>query len=415
MKINLAVLFGGRSVEHEVSVISACQAMASMNTAKYNMVPVYMTKHSEFYTGENLMDISNYTDISSLLKECTECGFERGGGKVQKIRQKMKELGSKLMNDVDIAFPIAHGTYVEDGALQGYLQTLDLPYVGCDVLASAVGMDKYVMKILLKEAGFPVLDCCRFSSFDLDRIDKCADEVEKKFGYPVIVKPINLGSSVGISKASDRDGLVKSIESAFEFSDRILVEPAVVQLKEINCSVVGDSESAEASVCEEPVQASDEDILSFEQKYVGGGKSGGSKGMASLKRKIPAEISQEQENTIRTLAVDAFRYLGCNGVTRIDFMIDMATDKIYINEINTIPGSLAFYLWEAKGVKYPALLEKMIQLALKRHRQGQKINYTFDNNILSMGGSFGSKGSKGSKFQRCSFPTCSLPCPACLS
>lgn len=394
MKINLAVLFGGRSVEHEVSVISAVQAMASMNKEKYNIIPVYMTKKSEFYTGEKLTDINNYKDIPTLLKECTECVFVRSEGKVQLIRQKMKKFGSNLISDVDIAFPIVHGTNVEDGALQGYLQTLDLPYVGCDVLASAVGMDKYVMKILLKEAGFPVLDCCRFSSFELDKVDECADKVEKKFGYPVIVKPINLGSSVGISKASDRDSLIKSMESAFEFSDRILVEPAVVKLKEINCSVVGDSEEAEASVCEEPVQASNDDILSYEQKYVGGGKSGGSKGMASLKRKIPAEISSEQEQTICKLAVDAFRYLGCNGVTRIDFMIDMESDKIYINEINTIPGSLAFYLWEAKGVKYPALLEKMIQLSLKRHRQSQKINYTFDSNILSMGGSFGSKGSK---------------------
>lgn len=394
MKINLAVLFGGRSVEHEVSVISACQAMASMNSEKYNIVPVYMTKKSEFYTGEKLMDINSYKDIPALLKECTECVFVRSEGKVQLIRQKMKKFGSNLISDIDIAFPIVHGTNVEDGALQGYLQTLDLPYVGCDVLASAVGMDKYVMKILLKEAGFPVLDCCRFSAFELDKIDECADEVEKKFGYPVIVKPINLGSSVGISKANDRSGLVNSMESAFEFSDRILVEPAVVELKEINCAVVGDSESAEASVCEEPVQAKDDDILSFEQKYVGGGKSGGSKGMASLKRKIPAEISNEQENTIRKLAVDAFRCLGCNGVARIDFMIDMSSEKIYINEINTIPGSLAFYLWEAKGVKYPELLEKLIQLALKRHRQAEKINYTFDSNILSMGGSFGAKGSK---------------------
>lgn len=395
MKINLAVLFGGRSVEHEVSVISAVQAMASMNKEKYNIIPVYMTKKSEFYTGEKLMDINSFKDIPALLKECTECVFVRSEGKVQLVRQKMKKFGSNLISDIDIAFPIVHGTNVEDGALQGYLQTLDLPYVGCDVLASAVGMDKYVMKILLKEAGFPVLDCCRFASFDLDRIEECADEVEKKFGYPVIVKPINLGSSVGISKAKDRSGLIKSMEDAFAFSDRILVEPAVVQLKEINCSVLGDSESAEASVCEEPVQSSDEDILSFEQKYVGGGgKSGGSKGMASLKRKIPADISPEQEETIRRLAVDAFRCLGCNGVTRIDFMIDMATDKIYINEINTIPGSLAFYLWEPKGVKYPELLERMIQLALKRHRQAAKINYTFDSNILSMGGSFGAKGSK---------------------
>lgn len=392
MKINLAVIFGGKSVEHEVSVISAVQAMTNINKEKYNIIPVYMTKQNEFWTGEKLFDINSYKDIPELLKECTACVFVRSEGKVQLIRQKMKKFGSNLISDVDIAFPIVHGTNVEDGALQGYLQTLDIPYVGCDVLASAVGMDKFVMKILLKDAGFPVLDCCRFSSFEIDRIEECADKVEAKFGYPVIVKPINLGSSVGISKASDRDGLIKSMENAFDFSDRILVEPAVVQLKEINCSVVGDSESAEASVCEEPVQASDEEILSYGQKYLGGSK--GSKGMASLKRKIPADITPEQDEFIRKTAVDAFRYLGCNGVTRIDFMIDMATSKVYINEINTIPGSLAFYLWENKGVKYTELLERLIQLALKRYRMGEKINYSFDTNILAMGGKFGAKGSK---------------------
>ena len=400
MKINLAVLFGGRSVEHEVSVISAVQAMASINKEKYNIIPVYMTKKSEFYTSEKMFDINSFKDIPALLAESTECVFVRSEGKVQLVRQKIKKFGSNLISDVDIAFPIVHGTNVEDGALQGYLQTLDLPYVGCDVLASAVGMDKYVMKILLKEAGFPVLDCCRFSSYEIDDMDNMIAQVEAKFGYPVIVKPINLGSSVGISKAKDRDGLINSIEEAFQFADRILVEPAVVQLKEINCSVVGDSEEAEASVCEEPVQASSDEILSYDQKYKGdGGKNGsksggGSKGMATLKRKIPAEITPEQDEFIRRTAVDAFRYLGCNGVTRIDFMIDMAADKVYINEINTIPGSLAFYLWEPKGVKYPELLERLIQLAMKRYRQSEKISYTFDTNILSMGGSFGSKGSK---------------------
>ena len=395
MKINLAVLFGGRSVEHEVSVISAVQAMASMNKEKYNIIPVYMTKKSEFYTSEKMFDINSFKDIPALLSESTECVFVRSSeGKVQLQRLKTKMFGSNVITDVDIAFPIVHGTNVEDGALQGYLQTLDLPYVGCDVLASAVGMDKFVMKILLKDAGFPVLDCCRFAAYQAGEMDLMVAEVEKKFGYPVIVKPINLGSSVGISKAKDRDGLVKSIEEAFEFADRILVEPCVVELKEINCAVLGDSESAEASVCEEPVQASEDDILSYEQKYVGGGKSGGSKGMATLKRKIPAEITPEHDEFVRKTAVDAFRYLGLNGVTRIDFMMDMATEKIYINEINTIPGSLAFYLWEPKGVKYTQLLEKMIDLAMKRHRQSQKISYAFDTNILSMGGSFGSKGSK---------------------
>lgn len=392
MKINLAVIFGGKSVEHEVSVISAVQAMASLNKEKYNIIPVYMTKSNEFYTGQQLFDINSYKNIPELLTNCTECILVRSEGKVSLIRQKMKKFGSNQISDIDVVFPIVHGTNVEDGALQGYIQTLDIPYVGCDVLSSAIGMDKYAMKILLKEAGFPVLDCCRFSDFEAENIDKCLDEVEAKFSYPVIVKPINLGSSVGISKASDRRSLENSIEESFQFADRILVEPAIVKLKEINCAVVGDSEEAEASVCEEPVQC--DEILSYNDKYVSGDKSGGSKGMATLKRKIPAEITAEQEEFIRKTAVDAFKYLGCCGVTRIDFMIDMEDNKVYLNEINTIPGSLAFYLWEPKGVKYTELLDRLINLALKRYRKNEKINYSFDTNILSMGGSFGAKGSK---------------------
>lgn len=392
MKINLAVIFGGKSVEHEVSVISAVQAMASLNKEKYNIIPVYMTKSNEFYTGQQLFDINSYKNIPELLTNCTECILVRSEGKVSLIRQKMKKFGSNHISDIDVVFPIVHGTNVEDGALQGYIQTLDIPYVGCDVLSSAIGMDKFAMKILLKEAGFPVLDCCRFSDFEAENIDKCLDEVEAKFSYPVIVKPINLGSSVGISKASDRRSLENSIEESFQFADRILVEPAIVKLKEINCAVVGDSEEAEASVCEEPVQC--DEILSYNDKYVSGDKSGGSKGMATLKRKIPAEITAEQEEFIRKTAVDAFKYLGCCGVTRIDFMIDMEDNKVYLNEINTIPGSLAFYLWEPKGVKYTDLLDRLINLALKRYRKNEKINYSFETNILSMGGSFGAKGSK---------------------
>lgn len=391
-KINLAVLFGGKSVEHEISVISAVQAMSNLDKEKYNIIPVYITKSNEFYTGEKLADIDSFRDIPALLEECTGCVMLRDEGKVRLIRRKPKKFGSNLISDIDIAFPVVHGTNVEDGALQGFLQTLDIPYVGCDVISSAVGMDKFVMKTLLKEAGFPVLDCCRFYSYEAENIAECIEKTEKKFGYPVIVKPVNLGSSVGITKAHDRDSLETAIDEGFRFADRILVEPAVVNLKEVNCSVIGDCEQAEASVCEEPVQF--DEILSYEDKYMSGGKSGGSKGMATLKRKIPAEITKEQEDTVRKTAVDAFRYLGCSGVARIDFLIDMSSGMIYINEINTIPGSLSFYLWEPKGVRYPDLLDRLIDLALKRHRMNEKINYSFDTNILSMSGSFGSKGSK---------------------
>ena len=400
MKINLAVLFGGKSVEHEVSVISAVQAMASMNKEKYNIIPVYMTKGNEFFTGEKLFDINSFKDIPALLKECTECVFVRSEGKVQLIRQKMKKFGSNLISDVDVAFPIVHGTNVEDGTLQGYLATLGLPVVGCDVLSSAVGMNKYVMKTVLKDNGIPVLDCKCYTWKDYEDVDGLVSRIESAFEYPVIIKPLNLGSSIGIKKASDKEGLLEALELGFEFSKKILVEHAISDLKEINCSVLGDYESAEASECEEPVNS--DDILSFEDKYIGGAKggatgakTGGSKGMASLKRKIPADITDEMRDRIRKMAVDAFICLGCSGVSRIDFMIDKSNGEVYLNEINTIPGSLSFYLWEPLGMKYSQLLDNMIQLALKADRESHKVVYSFETNVLEgvhLGG--GTKGSK---------------------
>lgn len=223
------------------------------------------------------------------------------------------------------------------------------------------------------------------------------DGIEAGFSYPVIVKPINLGSSVGISKAADREELEEALTLAFTFARKVLVEPAIQQLQEINCAVLGDELEAEASECEEPLNA--EDILTYEDKYIGGGKSkGGSKGMASLSRAIPAHISPERREEIRQMAVKGFQCLGCSGVARIDFMIDRETDRVYLNEINTIPGSLAFYLWEPLGLKYTQLLERMIQLALKRHRENEKLTFSFETNVLAgvkLGG--GTKGAKGSK------------------
>lgn len=301
------------------------------------------------------------------------------------------------MTEIEVAFPIVHGTNVEDGALQGFLKTVGLPFVGCDVLSSAVGMDKYVMKAMLKDGGFPVLDCVRLRrSAYIDR-DKCVAAVEEKLTYPVIVKPVNLGSSVGISKASDREALYKSLDEAFTYADTVIVEKAVVKLREINCSVVGDVDEAEASECEEPFMC--DEILSYKDKYMGGGKGskGGSKGMASLQRKVPADLTPEMRERIRSLAVEAFKHLGCSGVSRIDFMIDNEDGSLYINEFNTIPGSLSFYLWKPVGVEYKDLLDKLISIALKRNRNESEITYSFDSNILSMGALKGSKGAKGAK------------------
>ena len=295
---------------------------------------------------------------------------------------------------INVAFPVVHGTNCEDGTLQGYLEFLGLPYVGCDVLSSAVGMDKAVFKSVLRDAGLPVLPCITFKAREYaDDKESIIEKCEKEFGYPVIVKPVNLGSSVGISKADNRNSLIDAIDLAVSFADTVLVEHAVTAIREINCSVVGDTDSCEASVCEEPVMT--DEILSYEDKYTSNSK-GGSKGMASLKRKIPADISEEKTEEIRSLAKKIFKAMGASGVCRIDFIIDTDTNKVYANEANTIPGSLSFYLWEATGVKYPELIDKLISLAFRRNRNRENLTFTIDTNILS-GVSFGTKGAKGSK------------------
>ena len=410
MKIKVGVMFGGKSVEHEISIISAIQAIGHLNKEKYDVIPIYITKNNEFYIGEKVGDIKSYTDINSLLKESQRVIMMNEGGKTKLIRYPMKKFGKNELDYIDVAFPVVHGTNVEDGTLQGYLQMFNIPYVGCDVLSSAVGMDKYVMKTVLKDNGIPVLDCKCFTAKQYDDdVDAVINTVEEAIGYPVIVKPVNLGSSIGISKAENRDELYDSLDTAFRYASKVLIETAVQNLKEINCSVLGDYEEAEASECEEPV--SSDKILTFAEKYIGDGRakgakgtkggvkgSGGSKGMATLKRKIPADITDEQRTIIRDYAVKAFKCLGCGGVSRIDFMMDTKTGNIWLNEINTIPGSLSFYLWEPLGVKYGELLDRMIALALKRERENSSITYTFDSNVLqgvNLGG--GTKGAKGTK------------------
>lgn len=412
MKIKVGVLFGGKTVEHEISIISAIQAMGYLNRDKYDVIPIYITKNNEFYVGEDIGKIESYTDINTLLKNSQRIIMVNDGGKTQLIKYPFKMFSKGAVDYIDIAFPVVHGTNVEDGTLQGYLKMFNIPYVGCDVLSSAVGMDKYVMKTVLKDNGVPVLDCKCYTANQYDEDgDKLIEEIESAIGYPVIVKPVNLGSSIGISKAENRTELYDSLDTAFHYATKVLVETAVQNLKEINCSVLGDYETAEASECEEPV--SSDKILTFSEKYIGDGSSkgakggvkggvkssaSGSKGMATLKRKIPADITDAQRDEIRTLAVKAFKCLGCNGVSRIDFMMDTKTGNIWLNEINTIPGSLSFYLWEPLGVKYTELLDRMISFALKREREEENITYTFDSNVLQgvkLGG--GTKGAKGTK------------------
>lgn len=397
MKIKVGVFFGGQSVEHEISIISGIQAIYAFNREQYDIIPVYITKQNTFYVGEAVAQIEEYKNIPSLLKKSQQVILVQNDNRVNLVKYPMKKFGSSIFDTIDVAFPIVHGTNVEDGTLQGYFRTLCIPYVGPDVTSSAIGMDKYIMKTVLKDNGIPVLDCvcCNSKQYQTER-EQMMEQIEERIVYPLIVKPVNLGSSVGIKVARDRKELEEALDHAYQFAGRVLIEKAITNLKEINCSVLGDYEQAEASECEEPVNT--DEILSYEDKYMsdGGskGEAGSKGGMSGLQRKLPAEIPAKTRETIRRMAVETFKVLNCNGVSRIDFMIDMETEEIYVNEINTIPGSLAFYLWEPVGVNYGELLNRMIRLALKRNRENEQITYSFDTNILSGVKLGGMKGSK---------------------
>ena len=392
MKTRVGILFGGKTVEHEVSVISGLQAYMNMNTDKYDVTPIYMTKNNEMYIGEDIGKIEAYKDIKALLAKSQRVVMVNGDNGVQLEAYPAKKFGKNLSVGIDVAFPVVHGTNVEDGALQGYLKTLGIPFCGVDVTSAAVSMDKYITKCVLKEADVPVLDANVYTLADYEEIDALCDDVEGSLGYPVIIKPVNLGSSVGISVAADRNALINALDDAYRYATRVLVEHAITKLREINCSVLGDENVAEASECEEPMHT--DEILSYEDKYVNNAKGGSKSGMASVARKIPAELSPEKREEVRDMAVRAFKALGCNGVARIDFMIDEENGQLYFNEINPIPGSLAFYLWEPIGVPYRDLLDRVIQLALQRARTENALTFTFDSNILQNAALGGAKGSK---------------------
>ncbi|MEG2637913.1 MAG: D-alanine--D-alanine ligase family protein [Clostridiales bacterium] len=389
MKTTVGLLFGCPTVEHEVAIISALQAMQSLNKDKYEAVPIYISKKGHWYMGEDLKNVENFKNMDSLLNKCQKVVVSANSGDGTAFIYPQGFFNKKPLAKIDVFLPVMHGTYGEDGCIQGFLELTQIPYVGPNVLAASVGMDKVAQKALCKMGNIPVLDCFWFYSNEwVLREGELVDIIEKKFSYPVIVKPANLGSSIGIKIAKERVELVDAVGVACQYSQKILIEPAITNLKEINIAVLGDSEAAETSVLEEPLTAGE--ILDFSDKYLGddGGKSGG---MASLKRRIPAEIPQEQEAKIKQIALDAFYCLNGTGVWRLDFMIDMDTNEIYLNEVNTIPGSLSFYLWEPKGVSYPELLERLISVALRVKRRRDNTILSYQSNILAQGGFKGKK------------------------
>ena len=346
MKIKVGVIFGGESVEHEVSIISAVQAMNKMDTEKYEIIPIYITKNRVWYTGGMLKEIEVYQDLNLLKRYAKPVVlYEKDG----RFILQSKGFFKRQINEIDIAFPIVHGTNVEDGVLQGYLQSIGVPFVGGDVYASVVGQDKLFMKQIFESEELPVAPYTWFYDIEYnENKESVIEKVESKLKYPVIVKPRTLGSSVGIHPAKDKEELIEAIEDACNYDSKIIVEEMVENLKEVNISVLGNYENQQLSAIEEVM--SSKDFLTYEEKYIGNKKTKGvkgckrtpSKGMASASRIVPAPLEKKVKEEIEEISRKAFKVLGSSGVCRIDFLIDSKTDKVYINEINSIPGSLAF-------------------------------------------------------------------------
>ena len=399
MKTNIGVFFGGRSTEHEISVISASQAMHAINRDKYNVTPIYISKQGKWYTGDALFDVANYRDINSLLAKCQEVYMRPIYDDYNLYKTKKPLFGTDVLTRLDVVIPVLHGSNVEDGIFEGVLQTIGIPYAGCDVLASANGMDKITMKMILQACDIPVVDYVWFTDKQwFAKRDELIAQIENKLGYPVIVKPANLGSSVGIGCAHNREELIDKVDAAEQYSTRLIVEYMVKDLQEINCSVIGDCNEYRMSVLEQPLTS--QDILTYTDKYMGGTK--GAKGMAASQKKFPADLPDAETKRIQFLAGETFRALSCHGVSRADVMIEGKSErdasgcrKIFVNEINTIPGSLSFYLWEGSGLKFDEEMEHLVQLALKRKRKQGMKTVSYDQNIFSLGG--GIKGGKMGK------------------
>ncbi len=392
---NVVVAFGGMSPEHEVSVLTAMQAISALEDTEYRLIPLYITKSGRWLTGDSLLELENYKDLKQLEENAIACTFSHDDlGKPVLHETESKGFFAKPgQHPIYAVLPAFHGSEGENGAFQGTCDMYNIPFAGSGVFASSLGMDKVKAKELCRTHAIPVTDGVSFTEDEWqDQQDKILNSIES-LGFPVVTKPVSLGSSIGVAKATDRESLIDSVETAFRYDYNLIVEQAVSPLMEINCSVLGYSDDIETSVCERPL--GQEETLSFEDKYQS--DEDGSKGMASADRIIPADISDELTEKIQDLSRKVFTAFRASGVARLDFLVNADTQQVYFNEINTIPGSFSFYLWDESGMNMKELMLQLVDIAIKRHRIKMGRIRSYETNLLSEKAVKGIKGLKGSK------------------
>jgi len=379
-KLRIGVIFGSRSVEHKVSIVTAQQVMQAIDKNKYEVVPIYITREGCWFTGKKLFELGTFEDLSKKAGDLEKVYISPDPSAKSLVVSSMnwfERLFTKETIEIDLAFPLVHGTYGEDGTLQGLLDLANIPYVGAGVLGSALGMDKIAMKAVFKENHLPTVHYVWFLRNEWQTTqEEIIAKIEAHLKYPLFVKPANLGSSIGISKAKSKEDLIYAVEVASHYDRRLIVEESVENGVEINCSVLGNEEPI-PSVCEQPI--SWEEFLNYDEKYLRGGKTSGLKG---AERRIPAPIPPELTEKIQKLAIKAFKAVDCRGIARVDFLVNQENGEIFINEINTIPGSISFYLWEASGIKFSELIDKLVDLAISVHEEKSKTIYSYDSKLL---------------------------------
>lgn len=391
-KTTVGVLFGGRSVEHDVSVVTGHQIMNAFDPERFEVVPIYISREGMWYTGDPLRDVKNFQNevvsLAGVVPAILSPSVQHHGLIINPTPSGL--FGKSQVKRLDVAFPAIHGSHGEDGTLQGLFELADIPFVGCGVLASAIANDKLMAKNVLREAGVPVVDAVGFTRAEwLNDPDKIVAKITGALTFPVFVKPVTLGSSIGIGRAEDEKLLRAFIDVAANLDRRVLVESAVLNCVEINCSVLGDERGYQASVLEQPV--SWQEFLTYEEKYL---RSGRGEGMKGADRIIPAPLDADFTAKIQDTAIRAFRAIDGRGITRIDFLVRPESGEIFLNELNTLPGSLSFYLWEPTGLPPRALVERLVTLAQDGYAEKRRNSYDYRTNLLELTASRGLKGIK---------------------
>lgn len=390
-KKTIAVLFGGKSPEHEVSIITGIQVLLALNKSKYDVLPIYVTKEGQWVLGDNTFFNPETFKDPNKATEGKQFLYQTPDPNISLLERRFSFLNifeSLRKLHIDVFFPAFHGRYGEDGAIQGVFEMSGAAYVGCGVEASAICMDKVVSKRIAESLGIPVLEsnwCTKPKRGE--SLSSKLKNVSKGLGFPVFVKPVRLGSSIGLKRARSMTELIEAAKIAFFYDTKLMIEKELKNAKEINISLLGNNPYI-FSECEQPVSSGK--VLSFKDKYLS--KNGPSKGMASAKRIIPAPIRQSTKKRIEEYAERFFGEIGGEGIARADFLVSEDEKNIYFNEVNTMPGSVAFYLWDGVGVPFNKLVDKLVDLAISKKEEDNKLITTFKSNILE-----GYSGAKASK------------------